>query len=644
MKSHWIVICLMLHVSCFKLRASCFSADVVDNRIGTGRSHGSCILGPSVPYGSAHPSPDSAWPVKHVRPKGARHGFGPPTSGWWPGDKVIGFSQLHAQGTGGTPSYGIFRYLCKPSEMIIKEAHPYRLRVRLTEADLEVCVSATAHGAVYQIRDSKGNPRTLPLDCQCKLGGVANCLNGKGEFTGNWNPAPYRCYEWSECDEVTGTLRIAVSFKSSEQAKKYFDEELRGKNVEQVAAAARAQWNEALSRIRVEGVDEAERRRFYSHLAQCFVEPRDRRSDGIGWDDHYTIWDTWKTRFPLMALIDQETFADNVNFFAERFRRSGECTSCYSQGKEFKIGSGGDECDCVIADAFAKKIPGVKWEELRPLLAARWHKRTKGYREKGYTPTREREDYCWRMKSASATMNFAYEDWCCAQVLGDKRFLARSGNWTNVWDATALDVPSGIRGFVRARNADGTFSRTPPRNGFNTDFYEANCWEYSFFVPHDMPELIAKCGGAAAFTKRLEYALENGIVSFDNEPSFQTPWLFSFAGRADLTVRWARKVESLFAGEGYPGDCDAGAMSSYYIFIKLGFYPIAGQDIYVLHGSTYPKITVRVGSGKTLTIRAENYAPGRELAEVKWNGENHDRCFIRHAELAQGGELTFVYR
>ena len=64
-------------------------ASYVDMRIGTARANGSNVLGPCVPHGSVHPSPDSEWPSPHEKPKDARHGFGPPTSGWWPGDKVV---------------------------------------------------------------------------------------------------------------------------------------------------------------------------------------------------------------------------------------------------------------------------------------------------------------------------------------------------------------------------------------------------------------------------------------------------------------------------------------------------------------------------------------------------------------------------
>ena len=617
----------------------------VDMRIGTGRATGSNVVGPCVPHGSVHPSPDSLWPSPHKKPKGARHGFGPPTSGWWPGDKVVGFSQLHAQGSGGKPSYGIFRYLCEPSAMEIVEAHPYRLRVRLADLGLDVEVAATSHGAIYRVRDKDGKPRLLPLDRRCKLA-EADCVNDKGEFTGNWNPAPYRCFAYEETDEASGLHRIAVSFASDEKAKGYFTAELAGRTVDDIADMAKGRWDEVLSRICIEGegVDDAERRRFYSNLAQTFIQPRDRTADGIGWDDHYTLWDTWRTLFPLMSIVDPDSLAANVNAFAERFERNGRCDSCYTQGKDYKVGQGGDEADCVIADAYAKNISGIDWNRIVPLVESRWSGRTRDYRERGFAVNDNREDYCWRFKSGSATMNFAYQDWCCAEVLEGlgkvalaAKFRVRSGNWMNVWDASAVDAASGICGFPRARLSNGMFGNTLPRKGYNTDFYEANSWEYSFFVPHDMTGLIARCGGGEAFCRRLEYALENGIVDFGNEPSFMVPWLFAYVGRGDLVSKWVREVAKLFEGEDLPGDNDSGAMSSLYVFIKIGFFPVAGQGLYVLHGSSYPKVVISVPGGKTFAIRTEG--SGEAIKSAVLNGKPHDSFFLRHSEIVQGGEL-----
>ncbi len=620
-------------------------SDFVDMRIGTGRATGSNVLGPCVPHGSTHPSPDSLWPQPHDKAEGARHGFGPPTSGWWPGDKVVGFSHLHAQGTGGTPSYGIFRYVCEPDDMEIVEAHPYRLSVRLKHSGILVDAAATAHGAIYHVRRADGSPVVLPLNRRCKLA-KEDCVNEKGEFTGNWNPAPYRCHAYEETDAASGVHRIAVSFKSEEQAKAYFDAELAGKTVNNIADESRRLWDAALSRITIDGVDDSEHRRFYSQLAQTFIQPRDRTADGIGWDDHYTLWDTWRTLFPLMAIVDPDSLAANVNAFADRFERNGRCDSCYTQGVDYKVGQGGDEVDCVIADAFAKRLPGIDWSRVIPLLESRWSGRTHDYRERGFAADGKREDYCWRFKSGSATMNFAYQDWCCAEVLeglGRKeiaaKFRRRSGNWTNLWDVSSVDAASEICGFPRARRADGSFTKTDPRNGFNTDFYEANCWEYSLFVPHDMQRLIAICGGKDAFRDRLSYALENGLVDFGNEPGFMVPWLFAYAGRGDLVSKWAHEVVKMFSGDDLPGDNDSGAMSALYVFIKIGFFPVAGQDIYIMHGSAYPRIYISLPEGKTFVIRT--VGNGDVVKSVMLNGKPHDPLFLRHYEIASGGELVF---
>lgn len=624
-------------------------AEYVDMLIGTGRSNGSNVLGPCLPHGSVHPSPDSKWPSPHVRPKGVRHGFGPPTSGWWPGDKIIGFSQLHVQGTGGVPSYGNFRYVCEASDMEVLESHPYLLRVKLREAGLLVDVSATAHGAIYHFRSPDGKPRTLPLNRRCKLA-IEDCVNEKGEFTGGWNPASYRCYAYEEIDPETGIHRIAVSFRSEERAKEYFASELAGRSVGEIAAAAKKKWDAVLSSISIKGVDDAERRRFYSQLAQTLIQPRDRSGDGIGWDDHYTLWDTWRTLFPLMSITDPEALASNVNAFAYRFRKNGRCETGYTSGNDYKVGQGGDEVDYVIGDAWAKRIPGIDWKFVAELVKSRWNGRTHEYRERGYAVIGAREDYCDRFGGGSATMSFAFQDWCCAQVMegvGEKdlaaKFLARSGNWTNLWDDTAVDVGTGVKGFIRARHADGSFSGTDPREGFNTDFYEANCWEYSLFVHHDIPGLIRRCGGPAAFEKRLSCALENDLVSFDNEPSFHIPWLFAYVGRADLVTKWTGKLASLFKGDDLPGDNDSGAMSSLYVFLKLGFFPMAGSDRFIMHGCGYPEISIKISGGKTFTIRSKGTSKDRVVKSVTLNGKPHDPFFLRYSEIMAGGELVFDY-
>ena len=626
-------------------------ADSVDTRLGTEIGRGSCMVGPCVPHGSVYPSPDSVWPAEGRR-------F-PAPSGRYVGDKVTGFSQLHTQGTGGTPSYGLFRVsFGDSSDLEILEAHPYRLRTRLADLGIEVAVSATAHGAIYAY-DSRAVPT---VDVYGKIGKAVASTNatmtaegdvlfGGGTYAGNWNPAPYDC--WFYATREPGCLRLAVSFKSIAQAKAYHDAELAGRTLDEVAAAARDLWNAKLAAVTPSGLSAADETIFYTHLFHVFVQPRDRMSDGLGWDDHYTLWDTWKTLFPLLTLVDPETVAGNVNHSATRFAANGRCESCYTQGRDYKVGQGGDEIDCIVADALVKDVPGVDGARLVPLLVSRWTGRTAGYRTRGFVADGEREDYCGRMKSGSATLSFAYQDHCVGTALAKLRgaedaqasaFLKRAGNWTNVWDAAAVDRPSGITGFAGGRAADGTFPRPDPRKGYNQSFYEATGWEYSFFAPHAMEELFVRCGGREAFVSRLRYALDEKLVDFGNEPSFLTPWLFTFAGRPDLSSKYAHEVLKLFPANGCPGDDDSGAMGSFYVFLNAGLMPVAGSDLYLLHAPAVPKLSLTFpASGKVLTIEAPGARRGRwAYQSVTFNGKPITDGKIRHAELLAGGSLRYA--
>ena len=592
----------------FACAALCSPADEVDTRIGSRVGNGSCIIGPCVPHGSVLPGPDTVWPSEGRK-------F-PPPNGYWHGDKVVGFSQLHCQGTGGTPTYGLFRLVFgEPSAIEFLETHPYRLKARLVDIGTTVTVSATENGAVYAY-DGK-DPE---LDFRCKVGlpvatsnawmkAEGDALFGGGTYFGNWNPAPYDC--WFYATRGKGVCRIAVSFASVEEARRFHDAELAGRSVDEVAGEARRLWDRRLSRIEIDGVDAAERSRFYTHLFHAFVQPR--RRGGV-WDDHYTLWDTWKTQFPLLAMIEPETAADIVNSFARRLGKSGRCEAAFIQGKEMRVGQGGNDADNVIAHAVLNGVPGIDVEAAWKVLAAHASDRTADYRERGWVASDAPHDYCWRLRSASSTLAFAYNDACAARVaerLGKTKEAAilrtRSMNWTNVWDEALVDAKGGFRGFAKGRRADGTFGAREvwsgeeepydPRSGYNGSFYEGTSWEYSFNAWHDIPGLIAKCGGRERFVARLEYALGNGLIDFGNEPSFYTPWLFSLAGRPDLTRKWAREVVKMFPSDGCPGDDDSGAMGAFYVFLKLGFLPIAGSDLVISHGTMYPRVVLHLPGG-----------------------------------------------
>ena len=117
-------------------------------------------------------------------------------------------------------------------------------------------------------------------------------------------------------------------------------------------------------------------------------------------------------------------------------------------------------------------------------------------------------------------------------------------------------------------------------------FYEASSWEYSLSIPHDVPGLIEKCGGAEKFEARLDIFFDRGFFNVNNEPSFLSPCLYHWLGKP---YRSSDRIHEIIAKNyndgpiGLPGNDDSGAMSSWLAFHMMGLYPNAGQDYYLIN-------------------------------------------------------------
>ncbi|MBF0442006.1 MAG: GH92 family glycosyl hydrolase [Oligoflexales bacterium] len=675
----------------------------VDPMIGV-RGEGSCVPGPSMPHGSIHPSPET-----HAEDN---------TAGYKPDGKIVGFAQLHAQGTGGVPSYGNILVSPMVGQLRLDEkerasgkrderASATYYRVHLTKYDISCELSAAEHTAIYRFTFPKSKEVHIIIDMGRKINGEpalkegsieihpgSRTTRGRGIYHKNWNPAEYGLSfyaRFSKAPKSFGTwdegasrqgekfrkikgkggayfsfetedreviyLKVAVSFKDMEKARIWAENEIPGWSLSGVQARARAVWNRELGTVSFKGGDVKDRIKFYTSLYHSQIHPRNRTSDNGGWnsdepfwDDFYTVWDSWKTAIPLLTIRRPLVARDIVRSFIERFKHNGYVSSSFIQGKEFLAGQGGNDVDNVIADAYVKGVSGIDWPSAYEVL--KYHAeylRTDGYRLSGFTYIGEPNIYTWRLRSGSATQAFAYNDFAISQVakgllyLDDHAYyLKRSENWKNVWDSSAQS--DGFTGFARGRNADGTFAGTDPKDLKDESFYEGSSWVYSYLASHDVGGLIQKMGGRDTFVKRLEHALEKGLIDFTNEPSFQTIWYFSndLIDRMDLTSKWVRRLLRHFPHDGYPGDEDNGAMSSLYIFLVSGIYPFAGQDIYYLHAPVYPETVFHLEDGKKFRIIAPSAS--REdvnIRKIYLNGRVLGRNWIRHGEITRGGTLMF---
>ncbi|MEG0684143.1 MAG: GH92 family glycosyl hydrolase [Coprobacillus sp.] len=477
----------------------------------------------------------------------------------------------------------------------------------------------------------------------------------------------YVKFDTSDNKEVN--VKIAISFVSEEKAKGFLNDEIKDFDFENIKEEAKDTWNEVLGKVELgDTVDEETKKKFYTALYHTNIQPRDRTEDHGTWDDYYTLWDSWRTVFPFLQLTRPEVVAGNINSFIKRYDQNGMLSDAYIQGKEYLCGQGGNDIENIIADAYLKDIPGVDWNEAyRVAKGDAENYRSQQYDQVGYhysgTKAINGKDYSWRVKPSSATVGFAYNDFSIASMakgLGKeedyKKFLASSKKWLNNWDEN-LVASDGYKGFIHKRGQDGSYPKIDPSRltgmdgtekifaGYNDDFYEAGIWEGSYSPTFDLPTLIEKMGGKYEYADRLNFALEKGYMNFANEPSFQTIWTLATdeVQRPDLASHWVDDYLNMYTDVGYPGDEDNGAMSSMYMFMMSGFFPMSGTNNYYLHGTKLPEVTYHLGTGKDFVIKGINTSDKNIYVQsATWSGQPLTSSKLTYEQIKNGGTLEFV--
>ena len=682
----------------------------VDPRVGV-LGDGSCVIGPTLPFGSVHPSPDT--------PDGGHDGYHP--------DRPIrGFSQTHVSGT-GWGHYG--NLLVSPqvglavgetehdSPKADERATAYEYRVRLARYDILAEFAPTAHAVFYQFTFPRSDEATLAIDAahmipgdiatkirssvkdgQVNFGADGRSISGFGAYSGGFGSGVYKVYFHAELDRPAaafGTwkngqisegsravaldkaedrvggfaryrtaagdmvkMKVGVSFRSVEHARESLQREIPGWDYAATRDAARQAWEDTLGCIRVEGADETQRTLFYTALYHAFVMPRDRTGEferfapgAPMWDDHYAVWDTWRTLYPLMTLIRPDMVRGTVQSFIERQRVDRLVVDTFIAGRDRNGEQGGNDVDNIIADAYVKKLSGIDWQGAYGVMRFNADLRRASYPDNGPMKDRYRQAG-WipaSVMSVSNTLEYAYNDFCASEVAAGlgltadaDAYRARSRKWEALWNPDAES--DGFKGFVVPKKETGEWTPLDPKaygGSWKGDYYEANAWGYSYFVPHQVGRLVELMGGREPFVQRLEHGLKNKLVEFGNEPAFLTPQLFHYAGRPDLSADWVRRITNTrYTLRGYPGDDDSGAMSSYFVWVKLGLFPNAGQDIYYLTGPVFERVVVQRPEDGPLEITRTG--KGDYVQSAMLNGKPLERSWLRHGELQGNAKLAFT--
>lgn len=478
-------------------------------------------------------------------------------------------------------------------------------------------------------------------------------------------------------------MKVGISFISPLKAKQNIDKEIPHWDFDQTLAETREKWEDLLSRIEIDKRSSLKyKRMFYTALYHTMLMPVDRtgenplwENDGPYYDDFYAIWDTYRSSSPLITLIDPARQADIVSALLQIYKRDGYMPDARSGNSNGRT-QGGSNAEVLIADAYVKGLKGINYHlGLQAMLkdatvppGGNEEQEGRGgltdYNRLGYVSS----DF---VRAGNRTLEYAYNDYCLAVVakglgrMGEyQRFLRQSANWQNLW----RDIEDyGARGFIMPKDAAGRWVdsiRCDMSNGRVTYipytptaqdwpncvcwwcgfFYEANSWEYSLSVPHDVAALISKSGGKEAFRKRLDILFDRHFYNVANEPSFLSPNLYHWIGRPDLSNRRIIQIINEHytdKPDGIPGNDDSGAMSSWLAFHMIGLYPNAGQSYYLINAPVVSASTIRLKNGNTFTIRAKDLSPKKtHIKSVTLNGKPLDVSWIEHADIMKGGELV----
>jgi predicted alpha-1,2-mannosidase len=490
---------------------------------------------------------------------------------------------------------------------------------------------------------------------------------GRPSVHGDSNQAAGAWFTFADMASREVTMKIGISFVSEAQARQAALTEVNGFDFDRTRAKALATWDTALAPIALRGVSDLDRTSFYTAVYHTMLMPVDRTGENPLWtskepyyDDFYTVWDTFRSSAPLLTLIAPDRAAGMVRALLDVYRHEGWLPDGRS-GNFTGRTQGGSDSSFQITDAFLKKLPGIDWPTAYEAMV---HDAEKTPADQILEGRGDLED--WKKlgylsiegidRPVSKGMEYAANDYevaLLAHGLGRPedyaKYLGRSQNWKNVWEDAASD--EGFKGFVWARHRDGSYKVPfdPLVTGTwgSETFYEGNSWTYSTFVPQDVAGLIAKAGGSETFVKRMDaFFAGKDLYDVGNEPGFLAPYLYVWAGAQDRTADQIRRIlaASYHPGpRGLPGNDDSGAMSSWYAFGKLGFYPNAGQDVYVIGSPAFPQAELTLGNGKTFRIVATGVSSAkRYIAKAEWNGKPWRKAWFTHEDLLAGGTLTLT--
>lgn len=429
-------------------------------------------------------------------------------------------------------------------------------------------------------------------------------------------------------------------------------------------------WNKELGKIEIKSQDKEKLITFYTALYHCMIAPNlysdvDGRYRGmdnkIYTTDNYnrytifSLWDTYRTLHPLLALIDRERSLDFAKTSLDIYKQSGFLPMWELASFETycMIGMHGIS---MMADLYTKGIIHDKDLTMQSFLGS-MDKKKFGFNyflENGFISSEKEHE------SVSKTVEYAYNMYCAAKIakLQNKQdlytsLISKAQYYKNLFN------PNNT--FIQPKE-NGRFMQNFNPTQIDQNYTEGNGWHYTFYAPQDINTLIEMMGGDDEFCRKLDscfftnekttgrnQADVTGLIGqycHGNEPSQHTAYLYAYSGQAYKTQELVRQIlTTLYTAkpDGICGNDDAGQMSAWYVMSAMGFYPVCPVDNqYVVASPLFEKITIHLENGKDIVIEAPNAEKTPYVKNIKLNDKDYNKAFINFEDIKDGAKISFT--
>ena len=442
-------------------------------------------------------------------------------------------------------------------------------------------------------------------------------------------------------------FQVTTSVISLDDAREEWMSETKNLNFDETKKNGLEKWENLLSRIIVEGREEY-KSLFYTHLYHVFLNPvksenRSKnflatngevyQSKGYTHYDCWSMWDNFRNKFSLYALIIPETASDIANSLVDLFK----------YGKPYWAG-------------FYEPVPTVRTEHSEITLLDLYRRGISNFDINSVYRKLTAEINNSPGNSPDKILENSYDFWALAQfakILGKEDdyllFMQEAGNYKRIWKSKFLHMneKSDIM------HGDG--------------LYEGTLWQYRWHAHFDIDGMIEMIGGKEKLAQQLEYFFNNHLYNHGNQPDIHAPFMFNFSNKPWLTQKWVNMIltkdmvqyygthtkwEKPYFGriykkspEGYipEMDDDEGTMSGWYVLASMGLYPVlVGDPVFQISAPIFDKITIHLANNKIFTITVNGLSDQNfYINSAELNDQPFNQSFLEHKDIASGGKIIY---